>query len=347
MKAMRWEGQDQLRLVEIPRPQCKAGWVLVKVMSAGVCATDAHIIRGTFHNGEPPHVLGHEIAGEVVEVGDDGLQAWLGKRVVVETAIGCGLCEHCRSGNKHLCAQGGEIGFPPYNGGYAQYVTVPATCLYEMPDAMTYDEGGILEAVACPVGAIRRIGLAFGETVLIQGAGIAGLSFLQAVRACAAGKVIMTITRESKREQAMRYGADVVVNIAREDLATRVLQETEGKGASLSIDAAGAPQTITDAVRLCAARGRILLYGLPAEETLPPFPVTHIIMKQLTVLGLTNNEMGWAPLLGMVARGEINVRDMVTHRFALEQLPQAIELVSRRPDALIKAVVHPWASETA
>ena len=342
MKAMVWEGRNTLRLKEMPKPECKPGWLMLKVMSAGVCATDAHIIHGTFFNGEPPHVLGHEIAGEVVETGDTGLNDWLGKRVVVETAVGCGVCEHCRSGNKHLCAKGGEIGFPPFMGGYAQYVTMPYTCAHVMPDSMTYDEGGILEAVACPVGAIRRIGLAFGQTVLIQGIGIAGLSFLQAVRACGAGKVIAAITRESKREQAMRYGADIVINVKLENLTQRVLKETDGRGVDLSIEAAGAAQTITDAVQLTAARGCVLLYGLPDEQKLPPFPVSRMIMKQLTVMGLTNNEMGWQPLLGMVERGTINVRDMVTHRFALEQLPEAIELVTRRPDDLIKAVVHPW-----
>ncbi len=342
MKAMIWEGRDRLRLIEVPKPEVRPGWLTIMVMSAGVCATDAHIIHGTFYNGEPPHVLGHEIAGEVVEVGGDNLQNWLGKRVVVETAVGCGLCEHCRSGNKHLCAQGGEIGFPPYMGGYAQYVSAPYTSAHVMPDSMSYDEGGILEAVACPVGAIRRIGLDFGQTVLVQGVGVAGLSFLQAVRACSAGKVIATITRETKREQALRFGADVVVNVNAEDLTQRVMRETDGRGVDLSIDAAGASKTTTDAVMLCAARGRVLLYGLPDEKNLPEFPVTRIIMKQLTILGLTNNEMGWTPLLGMVERGAVNVRDMVTHRFALEELPRAIELVTRRPDDLIKAVVHPW-----
>lgn len=341
MKAMLWEGRDQLRAVERPMPVRKPGWVLLKVMSAGVCATDAHIIRGTFDNGKPPHVLGHEIAGEVVET-DAEQAAWLGKRVVVETAVGCGVCEHCRSSNKHLCAQGGEIGFPPYPGGYAQYVSVPCTCLHEMPPEMTFDEGGILEAVACPVGAIRRMGLAFGQTVLVQGAGVAGLSFLQAARACGAGKVIATITRESKRAQALRFGADVVVNIAQEALHERVLAETQGRGVDVSIDAAGAAQTLTDAVALCAAQGRVLLYGLPDEHNLPPFPAKRIIMKQLTVLGVTNNEMAWEPLLGLVARGTVNVRDMVTHRFTLDELPQAIALVSKRPPDLIKAVVHPW-----
>ncbi len=341
MKAMMWEGLNRLRAVELPTPTRKPGWVLIKVMSAGVCATDAHILHGTFENGNPPHVLGHEIAGEVVEA-DAAQAAWVGKRVVVETAVGCGLCEHCRSGNKHLCAQGGEIGFPPFAGGYAQYVTVPYTCVHELPPEMTFDEGGILEAVACPVGAIRRIGLAFGQTVLVQGAGVAGLSFLQAVRACGAGKVIATVTRESKRAQALRFGSDVVVNIGQEALRERLLAETQGRGVDLSIDAAGTAQTLTDAVELCAAGGRVLLYGLPDEHTLPPFPAKRMIMKQLTVLGVTNNEMGWEPLLGMVARGTVNVRDMVTHVFTLDELPQAIALVAKRPPELIKAVVHPW-----
>lgn len=342
MKAMLWEGQNRLRMVDIPEPKCEGNELKIKVHSAGVCTTDAHIIHGTFWNGDPPHVLGHEIAGEVVEAGNAGLDSWLGKRVVVETAVGCGVCEHCRSGNKHLCANGGEIGFPPYQGGYAQFVCVPWTCAHVMPDGMTYDEGGILEAVACPVGAIRRIGVAFGETVLVQGAGVAGLSFLQAVRASSAGKVIATITRESKREQAARSGADVIVNVTAEDLHARVLEETGGKGIELSIDAVGTPGTLTDAVTLCAARGRVLLYGLPDERSLPAFPVIRIIMKQLTVLGVTNNENVWEPLLEMVARGTVHIREFVTHRYPLSALAEAIEAVGSRPEGLIKAVVHPW-----
>ncbi|HPF87166.1 MAG TPA: alcohol dehydrogenase catalytic domain-containing protein [Candidatus Limiplasma sp.] len=342
MKAMLWEGTGRLRQIEMPEPECKPDDLKIKVHSAGVCATDAHIVHGTFFNGDPPHVLGHEIAGEVVAVGNPALKSWEGKRIVVETAVGCGVCEHCRSGNKHLCETGGEIGFPPYQGGYAQYVCVPWTCAHVMPDSMSYDEGGILEAVACPVGAIRRIGLAFGETVLVQGAGVAGLSFIQAVRAASAGKVIATITRECKREQTLQSGADVVVNVKTEDLKQRVLEETGGKGVELSIDAVGAADTLTDAVILCAARGRVLLYGLPDEQKLPPFPATRIIMRQLTVLGVTNNEMAWEPLLQMVARGTIRIRDFVTHRYTLSQLPEAIEAVSRRPEGLIKAVVHPW-----
>lgn len=345
MKAMLWEGLNRLRMVDIPEPACKPGELKIKVHSAGVCATDAHIIHGTFFNGNPPHVLGHEIAGEVVEVGNPTLESWRGRRVVVETAVGCGVCEHCRSGNKHLCANGGEIGFPPYQGGYAQYVCVPWTCAHVMPDNMSYDEGGILEAVACPVGAIRRIGISFGETVLVQGVGVAGLSFIQAARAASAGKVIATVTRDSKREQALHFGADVVIDVKKENLHQRVLEETGGKGVDLSIDAAGAPQTLTDAVALCAARGRVLLYGLPNEETLPPFPATRIIMKQLTVLGVTNNELVWDPLLEMAARGTVNVRDFVTHRYPLSALPEAIEAVYKRPDGLIKAVVHPWENE--
>jgi threonine dehydrogenase-like Zn-dependent dehydrogenase len=342
MKAMLWEGPGRLRQIEIPEPECKENELKIKVYSAGVCATDMHIIHGTFYNGDPPHVLGHEIAGEVVAAGNPALENWLGKRIVVETAVGCGACEHCRSGNKHLCRNGGEIGFPPFQGGYAQYVCIPWTCAHVMPDCMTYDEGGILEAVACPVGAIRRIGISFGETVLVQGAGIAGLSFIQAVRAASAGKVIVTVTRENKRERALQAGADVVINVKTEDLHKRVLEETGGKGVELSIEAVGAEDTLRDAVELCAARGRVLLYGLPDESKLPPFPANRIIMKQLTVYGVTNNEMAWEPLLEMVARGTIRIRNYVTHRYTLSKLPEAIELLAQHTQELIKAVVHPW-----
>lgn len=342
MKAMVWRNYNKLVWSEVPDPQCTSGSVKIKVMSAGVCATDVHVITGSFDNGKPPHILGHEICGEIAEVGDLVKDMAVGDRVVVETAVGCGQCFYCRTGNKHLCAHGGEIGFPPYPGGYAQYVVVPENCIRKIPEAVSNDAGGILEAVACPAGVIYRIGLKPDSTVLIQGAGIAGLSFVQTVKAFGAGKVIVAARNEARLGFAKQFGADVVINTKREQLEKRIMEETGGMGADISIEAAGAPATIGAAVRLAKKGGRVILYGIPEDSAHIHFPVKEIILNQITVHGLTNNELVWEPLIGMVACGSIRVEEMVTHRFKLKELDKAVELLKSHPDSLIKAVVHPW-----
>lgn len=140
--------------------------------------------------------------------------------------------------------------YPQLDGGYPQYVTCPADCLHKIPASMSYDEGGILEACLCPFGLIYRNGIRPDETVLIQGAGAAGLSFLQSVKRYSPRKVLVAVRKESTEKLAYRFGADVVTNTAREDLHRRVAEETGGLGVTLSIDAAGAKTTVEDAVCL-------------------------------------------------------------------------------------------------
>ena len=341
MKAWVWKGVDELALDEhYPDPVAKPGWVVLKVRAAGVCSTDVSIIRGRFGAWNPPGVLCHEICGEVVELGEGAKGVKTGDRVVVETSVGCGICVKCRTGNKHLCPEAGEIGFPPFDGGYAEYVAVPDNCCRRMPDVMTDEQGAILEASICPFGAIYRNPPPMGATVLVQGVGVAGLSFIQAVKCYGAKKVIAAGRNLSRLANARHFGADVVVNTKEQNLEEVVRRETNGLGVDLSIDAAGAAATFANAVKLCASGGVVNLYGIPAAGTKMELPTDEVIFRQLTIRGGTNNELAWVPLMELIARGQFNNADMVTHRFGFEELPAAIELVDKHPDGLIKAVIH-------
>lgn len=341
MKAWVWEGKDKLRLdAGYPDPVAKPGWVVLKVRAAGVCSTDVSIVRGRFGAWNPPGVLCHEICGEVVELGAGAKGVKAGDRVVVETSVGCGICVKCRTGNKHLCPEAGEIGFPPFDGGYAEYVAVPDNCCRKVPDAMTDAQGAILEASICPFGAIYRNPPPMGATVLVQGVGVAGLSFIQAVKCYGAKKVIAAGRNLSRLADARHFGADVVVNVKEQDLAEVVRDETGGLGVDMSIDAAGAAATFANAVKLCASGGVINLYGIPSAGTKMELPTDEVIFRQLTIRGGTNNELAWVPLMDLVAQGKFNNADMVTHRFGFEDLPSAIELVDKHPDGLIKAVIE-------
>ena len=340
MKAWIWKGVNDLELDgHYPDPQAKPGWVVLKVLSAGVCSTDVAIVTGQLDAGRPPAVLGHEICGEVVDVGDGVTAIRKGERVVVETFMACGWCPKCRSGNKHLCREAGEIGFPPHNGGYAEYVAVPQGCVRRVPDVMTDDEGAILEASVCPFGRLYREGLVPGATVLVQGSGVAGLSFVQAAKICGARKVIVAARNAHRLAESRKFGADVTVNVKEEDLEARVMEETGGEGVDLSIDAAGGAPTIDAAVRCCAKGGKVMLYGIPSDDVRVRFPVKEMIFRQITVSGGTSNELAWVPLMELIAAGRFNIRDMVTHHFAFEDLPEAIRVVGEHPAGLIKAVL--------
>ena len=341
MKAVVFEDINKLVFHDdYPNPICKDDWVIVKIQAAGVCATDLDIIAGDF--GEPPVIIGHEVCGDIVEVGKNVTNCKVGDRVVVETAVSCGHCKHCLSGNKHLCEELVEVGFPHIDGGYAQYTTCPASNIHKIPDNVSYDEGGILEACLCPYGLLYRYGVKEDDIVLVQGTGIAGLSFIQALKIFKAKKIIVSVRRKESVELAYKYGADVVINTSEEDFYKRVLEESNGVGPSLSIEAAGAKKTIEDAVRICAKGGRVILYGLTRQGMQIDFPVNDIVLRQLSVVGGTNNELAWDSLIEHVSKGEFNIKNFISKTYKLEEFAEAVECLRNRPKGYIKGVLHPW-----
>ena len=338
MKAAVWTDINKIEIKEVPTPVPKEGEVLIKVKAAGVCATDAHIVRGSFKHATPPTILGHEIAGIVAECGER-TSAKIGERVIINTIISCGKCVWCKSGRNEMCPDGSEIGYNPHNGGYAEYVVVPESCLVKIPDSISFKEGAILESMVCPAGAILRFGIEMGSTVFIQGGGPAGIAFIQLAKASGAAKVIASVRGKERLKYAKQFGADVIIDAKTEDVYKRVMEETDGLGARYSIDAAGSVSSIDMAVKACANGGDVFLYGIPGENDKIDFPVTEIILKHLNLHGLCGNYLAWEPFVNLVSSGQINSRDMVTHEYKLEDLYKAIEKIKNGDKDLIKAVI--------
>lgn len=340
MKAVVWKGLYDLEYCDVPEPECKAGWVKLKVQAVGLCATDVHIIAGKFDAGEPPHILGHEICGDIVAVGEGCDEANLGRRVVVETYVGCGECEFCKTGRKHLCSAG-EIGYPPHQGGEAQYVTVPEGCVRFLPDNISYDEGAILEAVACPFGAVVNAGLSEGQTVLVLGAGVAGLSFIQSALALGAKQVLCAVRNDAKASLVKKFGG-TVIDLRTQDLREAVMAATGGLGADLAIDAAGTPATIAQCFENVKSGGKVMLYGIPSQNAVAELPVLDCILRQITVCGYTGNEKAWDQLIGLVSEGKIDVKAMVSRTLPLSQIREAVALLESGDKSVIKIALHPW-----
>ncbi len=343
MKAAVWSDYGKIEIKEVPMPVIGDDEVLLKVRGAGVCMTDLHVYTGRFILGKPPHILGHEICGEVAGLGKHVKGFEMGQRVVLETTIGCGQCAHCRAGNTHLCKDTTEIGTSPHTGGYAQYLKAPARNLFAIPDEVTDEEAAILESVNCPAGALMRWGVRCGETVLVYGVGPAGLAFIQAAKALGAGKVIAVARNRKRLERSLHFGADEIICSSEENVPTRIMELTGGEGAGLVCEATGVSGIMEEACHVAKSGGRVILYGLPSEGAQITFPVKEIIMKQLEVYGALGNPLSWEPLLKLVADGRINVKDMVTHTFPLDQIQDAFTLLEDKKEDPIKVVIYPWA----
>ena len=338
MKAAVWTDYNKIEIKEVPTPTPKEGEVLVKVKAAGVCATDAHIVKGAFKHATPPHILGHEIAG-VVEKCGNRTNAKIGERVIINTVISCGKCVWCKTGRNEMCHQGSEIGYNPHNGGYAEYVVVPESCLVRIPDSISFKEGAIIESAVCPAGSVLRFGIEMGSTVFIQGGGPAGIAYTQLAKACGAAKVIVSARGKERLDYAKKFGADVVIDAQNEDVYKRVMEETNGLGARYSIDAAGSVSSTQMAVRACANGGDIFFYGIPGENDKIDFPVTEIVLRHLNLHGVCGNYMAWEPFVELVASGRFNIKDMITSEYKLEDIKLAIDRIINSDRSLIKSVI--------
>ena len=340
MKAALWDAIGHVSIVEKPMPVADEGHVVVKVKAVGVCATDIHMITGKVALAKPPHVLGHEIAGEIEEIGV-GVNGWKkGDRVVIDTIISCGRCPACKSGRRELCADRMEIGYDPYDGGYAEYVKVPAQCLVHLPDGVPFKEAAIMESVACPFGAVLRIGVKPGSTVLVQGGGPAGIAFIQAAKLSGAKKVIASVRGAERMEYARHFGADEIIDARNENVLERVMELTNGQGCEYVMDAAGTVESISLCFDACKNGGDVLYYGIPDASAKLEFPFMKMMLKQLRLHGILEYCAGWDTLVALVESGRVNLRDMVTHTFKLEDLQKAVDIYESKARNFVKMVIE-------
>lgn len=340
MKAAVWTGPDKIEVKELPVPEIGKEEALIKVKVAGVCATDYHIISGKLKIGNPPNVQGHEICGVVEKLNSDRTDIKIGQRCVIATSIGCGHCAYCKEGKQYLCEESSEIGFKPHNGGYAEYVKVPVSCVVPIPDSVSDYAGSILESCVCPTESLMRVGIPYAGSVAVIGAGPAALAYIMVAKLLGAGKVIGLVRGEYKSELVKRYGADETVDMTSGvDVAAEVKRLTDG-GADVVIEATGAGSVISSVTDYCKKGGKIIQYGIPGDDETVTIPVKKLVTEELTLYGAVGNTKAWYPLIEMIASGRLNVEQMVTHKFKLEDIDKAFDLYRNRNKELIKAVIE-------
>ncbi len=323
------------------RPCRPPGWgeALVRVRAVGICATDLHLLDGSQRFDRIPQVLGHEIAGVVESVGGGVSSDWVGSRVIVDPVIGCGMCPYCHAGRKLLCKAGGELGTTGGDGGYAEYVTVPAANLYRWPETLSFEEGAIMEPLNCTWGAFLKAQAQPGESVLIFGSGPAGLLFLALARTSGCTPVFMIGRGEVRLGLAKRFGATETWVYRDADLKEKVLQATGGKGPDIVVEASGANTAVGQAFEWVRPGGRVVLYGVSGTGQ-PNILSDRIVQKDLQVVAGIGSPLLWDRGVQLAAGGLIDFRSLVTHQFPLEKAEEALA-TARDGDRAIKVVLCP------
>ncbi len=349
MRAAVLFGPGDLRVVRKPVPQPGPGEVLVRVAMCGTCATDLKIQTHPFPN-QPPFgqfTPGHEWTGTVVALGETVDELELGDRVAIEAHKGCGRCENCVMGMYTAClnygniAKGHRTSGLTTDGGFAEYVVHHINALYKIPDEVTWEDAVLVTTAGTGMYGLDAVGgYVAGDTVVVIGPGPVGLMTVQLCKALGAEKVILVGTRRTRLDLGARLGADVVVDAQREDAVASVRKAAGPRGVDLVIEASGAQEAPQQCVEMVRRGGKILVVAYYKH------PVTldlgRAVREDVTLYG-TRGEGGnnVRRALSLVAQGKVRGRDLVTHRFALEDIQEGFRVVREREGDPIKLVFVP------
>ncbi len=324
-------GVGNIELRDIPEPKAGPGQVVIQVKAAGICGTDIHIYKDEFKT-KPPVVLGHEIAGEIVEVGSGVEGLTTGGRVTTETYFStCGLCRYCRSGNINLCLQRRSIG-SALNGGFTNYVLVPAKNIHALPEHLSFQAGALTEPLACVVhGVLSAPTVAPGDLAVIAGPGAIGLLTLQVVKAAGATVVMLGTNVDEKRlEIAKKLGADYVLNVQSDD-ASKLIQElsVEGLGADVVYECSGAGPAATQLLPLVRRRGRYVQIGLFGKPI--HWDLDQLCYKEIIVSGSNASvPSSWIRALQLLENKSVNTEALISHRFSVQDWQEAFDTFESR-----------------
>jgi threonine 3-dehydrogenase len=318
-------------LREVPMPVCGPGEALIRVHYAGVCGTDLHIWEWdswASNRLKPPVIVGHEFAGEIAQLGPGGDSAGLlavGDLVTAEGHVVCGHCLQCRLGEAHLCRRTQIIGVDR-DGAFADYIVMPASNVMKL-EGIPAEIGAIMDPLGNAVHTVLEADVP-GSTVLVLGCGPIGCFAVGVAKAAGASLVIASDFNPKRLELARAMGAQVTLNPGNDDVPTRVRELTGGDGVDLVCEMSGHPSGHAQALASARLGGRVNLLGTPNRTTEVDF-ARDVIFKGLTLYGVTGRKMyrTWHQMQRFLRAGQLNPRPVITHRFPLECIAEAIQVI--------------------
>ncbi len=335
--AMYYSNKD-VRIEEMAMPKIGAGELLVNVVASGICGSD---VMEWYRIKRAPLVLGHEIAGEVAEIGEGVEHFKKGDRVFVSHHVPCNECRYCLSGHHTACETLHKTNV--YPGGFAEFIRVPRINVergvYLIPETVSFEEATMIEPLACTIRGQRLAGVKPKDSVLVIGSGVAGLLHVKLARALGAGKIIATDVNDYRLQMAKKFGADYVIH-AHENLPSR-LKELAGTLADRVIVCTSATSAFTQALKSVDRGGAVLFFAPTQQGVTIPVPVAELWRNEIMLLtsyGAAPNDLEAA--LELIRARKVSVRDLITHRLPLEEAALGFRLAAEAKESL-KVILEP------
>ena len=338
MQAAFLESARVVAVHEIPRPEPAHGEVLIRIRSVGVCASDIHYYehgRIGRYVVDAPLILGHEPAGEVVELGEGVTTLSMGDRVSIEPGVPCRICMFCKTGRYNLCDDVVFMATPPVHGAFAEYVSHPADFTYRVPDHVSLDQAALIEPLSVGIFAARRGHAGLGDRVVVLGGGPIGLMTLLALRSHGVRDITVVDVEPFRLETALALGATDTVDARSEDIGVN-----RSDGFDLVFETAGHSTTLAQTTRLARRGGRIVLVGLSATDA-TPIDTNEVVDKALDVAGVFRYANTWPLAVDLLARGIIDLAPLISMHMQLGSVGDALEFARTQKDKCIKVMVTP------
>ncbi|MCK1992932.1 galactitol-1-phosphate 5-dehydrogenase [Peribacillus muralis] len=336
MKALIYEGPKEMNIREVSVPSLTSGDVLIKVEWAGICGSELSGFLGQNSLRKPPLIMGHEISGTIEKFAGNVKGLKRGDRVTVNPLISCGTCSYCTKGQNQLCENRGLIG-AAYPGGFGEYLKVPATAIVPLPDTVSFEEGVLVEPLACAMRVIELASVRSKDTVLIMGMGPIGLFVLAAMQKRGV-KTIYAVDRNEKRlEMAETLGA--IPLEANGDLRKSLEERTNGQGVDVAIDAVGLEGTRQQCIHSCKNGGRVVFTGLHEADS--SLPINEVIRKEIKMFGsFAYSNDNFLEALHFIKSEEFLLKEWLV-KAPLEEGQKWFETLLANPGGVAKVLLSP------
>ncbi len=332
----------KIELLDTPEPGITGPLdVKLRVLTVGVCGSDMHYYReGRIGDlvVEFPWALGHELSAIVEQIGDQVTRVQVGDMVAVDPLVWCGKCDQCKAGRVYTCRDQVFMGCPGQLGGaVSEYVVLPETCCYRVPDGMTPDQAAMVEPLSIAIWAVKLAGDIAGKSIAILGSGPIGLSVMMVLKAAGAGKVYMTDIRDYRCELATRLGADWTGNPETFDIVQAVSAD-QPPGVDIAFECAGEQSTSDQCCELIAPGGQVVLVGIHEVDRLS-FDMNLMRRKEIRVQNVRRQSHCVDAAIEMIRSGAVNVDGLISHHFPIERSADAFEIVADYKDNVVKAMI--------
>lgn len=339
MKAAVFEKRETVSVQEVDRPKPPAGELLIKVDLCGICGTDAHIFSGELNVAKPPVALGHEVAGEIVELGEGVTGFAIGDRVAIDPVVSCGQCEFCHSGRSNLCQNQTVIGYIR-NGGFAEFLTAPASHVYQLDKSLDPKAGILVETLACVLNGYDRLEFKAGHSALILGAGTVGLLWNQLLKSSPSTRLLQTEVIPFRREKAKKLGADFVFDGNDPRLGERI-REVCPDGVDYIVDATGNPAAVEQAIPWVRKKGTFMIFGVCPQDAYIRISPFEVYEREMKIIASKMPPGTLDRAARVLASGIINVDEIVTTILPLEEIARGFEMFETGKDKAVKIAIRP------